>query len=104
VETLACTLAIQVGKRKVKVTTLDGEARWVAPGTLVDVPCFTALVMESREVGWPEHYHDDLDVHDWNYLAREDAPTRFGWGLRAWGTHLYDPRDRKFALAVLNVN
>jgi len=97
-----CVFAHKIGKQKVKVNDLDGKTEWVLPSKLTDFPAFTALVLESLEVGWPETYHNDLDVHDWTYLTSLDRPTQFGWGLRAWGTHIYDPRNQRDALALLD--
>jgi hypothetical protein len=53
---------------------------------------FKVLRQAARDVGWPEAYSDDLNVHDRARLHGDDAPTVFGWVLRRSGTELLDPR------------
>lgn len=56
-------------------------------------PVYLLLETKAQEFGWPEHYRDDLLVHDRTQLSRPDAPSQFAWVLRRHGTNLHSPRD-----------
>lgn len=56
---------------------------------------YDLLVQEANDIGWPQHYKNDLLVHDKNRLNEEDAPKFFGWVLRQCGTEIIDPRMSK---------
>lgn len=51
---------------------------------------FDALLAKSAEIGWPEHYRDDLWITDRQMLA-ERKPSVFGWAVRNTGTHMMVP-------------
>ncbi len=48
---------------------------------------YQVLMAESKRVGWPEAYREDLTVYDRLSLQTE-KPEEFGWVLRRNGTHL----------------
>lgn len=63
---------------------------------------FQTLVAESKSVGWPTCYHDDLYVHDRSALE-ENKPIKFVWLLRECGTDLCIP-DSLLGFSVLSYN
>ncbi|SRR6266568_1149097 len=56
---------------------------------------YFAMVRIAESLNWPENYQDDLYVHDYAYLASDNAPSSFGWVLRNNGTHIIDPHYNK---------
>lgn len=63
---------------------------------------FETLVAESKSVGWPTCYRDDLYVHDRSALE-ENKPVKFVWLLRECGTDLCIP-DSLLGFSVLSYN
>jgi hypothetical protein len=54
-------------------------------------PAYRLLKAESERLGLPLHYRSDLTQCDRAILSRGNAPERFGWIVRAWGTDLLRP-------------
>jgi hypothetical protein len=48
------------------------------------------LAAKSAELGWPEHWKEDLTVYDKEMLEDPEFPKKFGWILRQYGTWLLD--------------
>jgi hypothetical protein len=51
------------------------------------IPAFEAMIGVALQLGWPERYTSDL-FRDYQFTKREDAPQRFCWVIRKWGTHI----------------
>lgn len=50
---------------------------------------YQAIEREAKKLGWPEYWATDLTQHDFGTLNAEDAPQKFGWGIRDTGTDLF---------------
>ena len=48
---------------------------------------FTQMVKTANKLGWPEHFTDDLYVHDQQFVNTTDKK-HFGWIVRQCGTQL----------------
>lgn len=59
---------------------------------------FAAIVTKALELGLPEHYKDDLFIHDYRTLLEQPyedgkvfaGPVEFGWRIGPMGTHILD--------------
>ena len=56
---------------------------------------YSALLEESKRVGWPAFFQRDLTLHDRNSLAERDPSESFAWVLRESGTHIVFPGEWK---------
>jgi hypothetical protein len=54
-------------------------------------PAYRLLKAEAERLSLPLHYRTDLTQCDRAILSRGNAPERFGWIVRAWGTDLLRP-------------
>lgn len=50
---------------------------------------YRLLSAKSKELGWPTHFRKDLTEIIRLQFAKKDAPTVFGFGIRAAGCDLY---------------
>ena len=48
---------------------------------------FTQMVKTATELGWPEHFTDDLYVHDQDFVNTANKK-HFGWIVRQCGTQI----------------
>ena len=54
-------------------------------------PAYRLLKAEAERLSMPLHYRTDLTQCDREILSRGNAPERFGWIVREWGTDLLRP-------------
>ena len=60
---------------------------------------YASMLAESKRLGLPEAYKDDLHIHDRDIL-RNHLPDEFGWILRRCGTWLLIPPQEPESFAI----
>lgn len=78
---------LQVADREERWTTQVVEVFEMPELTERGNEAFVALVAKANEIGWPEHFYDDLWIHDRRMIAIHD-PAVFGWSVRSTGSHI----------------
>jgi hypothetical protein len=77
---------------------------------MANLQAYHMIKAESKRLGLPKFYKEDLTKHDLNVLRCKDSEQSFVWVVRECGTHIWfykkDEKQKEFSVswakAVLN--
>ena len=69
---------------------------------MANLQAYHMIKAESKRLGLPKFYTEDLTKHDLNILRSKDSEKSFVWVVRECGTHLWfykpDAKQREFSV------